>query len=264
MPGRLPVLPRLPFSAVATLIAISVLDWILAATAALVFVGWSVYRRPDATFPRPDSAKLAEAEALLRQHGGNDFAHLLFLGDKNLHWSPDRQAFIQYGQIRQRLVALGDPCGNPDAFESAILTFRDYADSYGFTPCFYEVGQARMHLFHDAGFRLFKLGESAVVDLLEYTISGKQGDSLRSSVNRARRSGARFELCEQPLDKSLWPQLKAVSDDWLTLATSMATAFTTTGGFAATRRSFTQNGEAFISPIRVMLAFPSCWLILRR
>jgi len=198
---------------------------LVAATAATVFIGWSFYRRPDAALPRPGAAQLAEAEALLQRHGGSNFAHLLFLGDKYLQWSPDRTAFIQYGQIRQRLVALGDPCGDPEAFESVILAFRDHADMYGFTPCFYEVGQARVHLYHDAGFKLFKLGESAVVDLAEFTTGGKRGEPLRSSANRARRAGARFELLEQPLDDALWPQLKAVSDDWLAAVGSAEKGF---------------------------------------
>ncbi len=172
---------------------------LVAAAVATAFIGWSFYRRPETTPDSPDAQALAEAEAVLNRYGGSEFAHLLFLGDKFLLWSPDRTAFIQYGQIRDRLVALGDPCGNPAAFDAAIIAFREHADNHDLTPCFYEISAAHMHRYHDTGFALFKLGEMAIVDLASFTTAGKRGESLRHSVNRARRGGVSFELLEQPL-----------------------------------------------------------------
>jgi phosphatidylglycerol lysyltransferase len=186
-----------------------------AAAVATAFIGWSFYQRPKITPPKPDLQALSEAEAVLNQYGGSESAHLLFLGDKFLLWSPNRKAFIQYGQIRDCLIALGDPCGNPDDLDAAIIAFRDYADRHNLTPCFYEISETHMHRYHDAGFALFKLGEVAVVALAAFTIAGKRGESLRHSVNRATRGGAEFELLEQPLSDALWPQLRAISDAWL-------------------------------------------------
>jgi len=188
---------------------------LIAATIATVFIAWSFFRRPKTIPLRPDPQTLSEAERLLHRFGGSEFAHLLFLGDKSLLWSPDRRAFVQYGQIRNRLIALGDPCGDPLSFNAAILAFREFADQHDLTPCFYEIGQTNVHRYHDTGFALFKLGETAIVDLTTFTTSGKAGESLRYSVNRARRAGAQFELLEQPMAAELWPQLRAVSDAWL-------------------------------------------------
>jgi len=188
---------------------------LIAAAVATGFAGWSFYRLPRAAPARPDVRALEEAESVLNRYGGSEFSHLLFLGDKSLLWSPDRNAFIQYGQIRDRLIALGDPCGDPEAFDAAILAFRDHADRHGLTPCLYEVSETQMHRYHDAGFALFKLGETAVVELADFTTAGKRGESLRHSVNRARRGGAEFALLEQPLGDDIWPQLRAISDAWL-------------------------------------------------
>jgi phosphatidylglycerol lysyltransferase len=188
---------------------------LVAAAAATAFIGWSFYRRPRFMPARPDSQALSETQTVLNQYGGSEFAHLVFLGDKFLLWSPDHTAFIQYGQIRDTLVALGDPCGNPDAFDSAIIAFRDYADLYDLRPCFYEVSETHMHRYHDAGFALFKLGETAMVRLDSFTLGGKRGESLRHSINRAKRGGTQFELLEQPLDPALWTELRAISAAWL-------------------------------------------------
>ena len=188
---------------------------LIATAVATTFIGWSFYQRPKTASTRPDAQSLAEAETILKQYGGSEFAHLLFLGDKFLLWSPDRKAFIQYGKIRDRLMALGDPCGDPAAFDAAIIAFRDYADRHDLTPCFYEVSETHMHRYHDAGFALFKLGETAIVELGAFTTAGKRGETLRHSVNRARRAGAEFELLDQPLGDAFWPQLRAISDAWL-------------------------------------------------
>jgi phosphatidylglycerol lysyltransferase len=188
---------------------------LIAMAVATAFIGWSLYRSPKITPSKTDTDSLAEAEAVLNTYGGSEFAHLLFLGDKSLIWSPQRRSFIQYRQIRDRLIALGDPCGDADDFGAVILEFRDYADRHCLTPCFYEISEAYMHHFHDYGFALFKLGETAMVELASFSTAGKRGESVRYSVNRARRGGVEFTLLEQPIDEALWPQLRAISDAWL-------------------------------------------------
>lgn len=188
---------------------------LVATVVATAFIGWSFYRRPMFVSAIADSDTLVEAEKVLNTYGGSELAHLTFLGDKSLLWSADHKAFIQYSTIRDRLIALGDPCGSPDAFDAAILAFRELADRHGLTPCFYEVSESRIHHYHDTGFALFKLGEAALVEVDSFTLAGKRGESLRHSVNRAKRAGAVFDLLEQPLDTALWPTLHAISDAWL-------------------------------------------------
>jgi phosphatidylglycerol lysyltransferase len=188
---------------------------LIAAVVAITFIGWSFFQRPKVKPVRPDTQALAEAETVLQQYGGSEFAHLVFLGDKFLFWSADRKAFIQYGQIRDRLIALGDPCGDPAAFDATIIAFRDYADRHDLTPCFYEISETQMHRYHDAGFALFKLGEAALVKLDGFSLAGKRNETLRHSVNRAKRSGAQVELLTQPLDERQWAELRAISDAWL-------------------------------------------------
>jgi phosphatidylglycerol lysyltransferase len=113
------------------------------------------------------------------------------------------------------LISLGDPCGNPEAFDELILAFRDYADRHALTPCFYEASETQLHRYHDAGMSLFKLGETAVVNIDGFTLAGKRGESLRHSANRARRDGARFQVLDQPLGEDVWAQLRTISDVWL-------------------------------------------------
>ncbi len=188
---------------------------LIAAMVATGFIGWSFYKRPRFVPAKPNAQALSEAERILNQFGGTEFAHLVFLGDKSILWSPDRRAFVQYGWIRDRLIALGDPCGDSGSFDSAIIAFRDLADLHDLTPCFYEIAEENVHRYHDAGFALFKLGETATVRLDAFTLSGKRGEPVRHGVNRAKRGGAHFELLTQPLDDHVWADLRKVSDAWL-------------------------------------------------
>jgi phosphatidylglycerol lysyltransferase len=123
--------------------------------------------------------------------------------------------------------ALGDPCGDPDDFDAVILAFRNYADEHDLTPCFHEISEVRMHHYHDAGFALFKLSETAMVELANFTTAGKLGEGLRQGVNRAKRGGVEFELLEHPPGDDTWSQLRTIYDLWLAELGSIEALFET-------------------------------------
>ena len=181
----------------------------------IVLLAWSLFRSARPTLQRAGVTELAEAKAVLDVHGGSSFSHLVFLGDKYLYWPPQRRSFIQYATIRDRVVALGDPCGDPAGFDEAILGFREFADMHDLVPVFYEVADQHAYRYHDAGFALFKMGEMAYVELENFSLAGRRGESLRHSVNRAKREGLSFELWSPPFDQSTWRTLRSISDAWL-------------------------------------------------
>lgn len=188
---------------------------LFAVLVALLYLAWALFRSKRPALRPPDAQMLAKVEDVLKAYGGSSFAHLAFLGDKYLFWTRSEHAFIQYGRVRDRLVALGDPCGDPAEFDEAITAFRRHADRYDFVPVFYEVSERHLHAYHDAGFALFKLGEAAVVDVDDFTLAGKRGEALRHGVNRAKREGLSFAMLEHPVDAQTWTRLQAISQAWL-------------------------------------------------
>jgi phosphatidylglycerol lysyltransferase len=178
-------------------------------------LGWLAFSMPRPRLVRPDDAALEQARSFYAERGGHEFAHLTLLGDKYLFYTPERDALIAYGTIRNRLVALGDPAGAASAVEGAVLAFRQFADRYGCVPVFYEVSEANLHLYHDHGFGLFKLGEQALVPLADFSLRGKKRDDLRSAVNRAAREGLEFSMLEHPLPEATWTELHDISTQWL-------------------------------------------------
>ena len=188
------------------------------AAAFVGLVAWMIWqafavRRPQPHLP--DRVELERARAVYQASGGGEFGHLSFMGDKALFWSGDRHAVVAYGTVRDRLVALGSPCGPGGAIRQAILDFRRFADTQDRVPVFYEVFERDLSLYHDLGFDLFKLGELAMVPLTEFTLSGKRWEDLRQAVNRAGRENLAFEVLEPPFDTVLMSELERVSDNWL-------------------------------------------------
>jgi len=182
---------------------------------ALGILGWLFFRLPRPDNSRPDNAALTVANEFLNRYGGGPFAHLVLAGDKQLFYAADERVLIPYVRIRHRLVVLGDPDGDRTVFRDAIEEFYSFADKYNLEPVFYEVSEDCLGLYHDLGFKLFKLGERALVPTATFTLAGKHRGSLRRSVHQAERAGACFEMLEHPLSEALWLELQAVSDAWL-------------------------------------------------
>ena len=161
------------------------------------------------------AVELERARAVYGAHGGGEFAHLTFMGDKHLFWAADGNAVVAYGSVRDRLVALGSPAGPESAIKRAILDFRQFADAQDRVPVFYEVLEPDLSLYHDLGFDLFKLGELATIRLDEFTLAGKRWEDLRQAVNRSVKEQLAFEMVEPPFDTVLMTEVERVSDAWL-------------------------------------------------
>ncbi len=170
----------------------------------VAWIAWGFFRAPRPDLTLPDQASLLDLREWLETHGGGSFAHLAFMGDKHLAQVAGGRALIQAARIRNRLVALGDPMGPEDALAAAILDFRDLADRYDLDPVFYEVSEEHLHIYHDTGFTLFKIGEMALVPVGSFSLSGKRNATLRHGVNHAKRAGLTVELLEHPLDAGVW------------------------------------------------------------
>lgn len=181
----------------------------------VIYLIWQslAVKRPD--LKTPERGELARALTVYREHGGGEFGHLTFMGDKHLFWSGDAHAVLAYGAVRDRLVALGSPCGPEAAIRRAVLDFRQFADAQDRVPVFYEVLEPDLSLYHDLGFDLFKLGELALIRLDEFTLAGKRWEDLRQAVNRSAKERLEFQIVEPPFDTILMNELEAVSDAWL-------------------------------------------------
>ncbi|MCH4177114.1 MAG: bifunctional lysylphosphatidylglycerol flippase/synthetase MprF [Streptococcaceae bacterium] len=159
-----------------------------------------------------------KAQDVLTQFGGNQQSHLAFLKDKQLFFyqvDGTNQAFLQFKQIQDKLIVMGDPAGNPVHFQALIEDFVNQADILGYSPIFYEVTKNQTMFLHELGFRFFKMGEEGHVNLQSFSVSGKKNRTKRSLVNQVEKAGFTMEIIQPPFDVQLIERLKAISDEWL-------------------------------------------------
>jgi phosphatidylglycerol lysyltransferase len=140
---------------------------------------------------------------------------LVFLGDKSLLFSPERDAFLMYGVQGKTWVALGDPVGNPDCTNALIRQFFGRCDDFGGIPVFYQVSKDKLHRYADFGLTFVKLGEEAFVPLDAFGLDGAERKPLRLVLNRFARSGMRFRIVPREQVETVLPEIRRVSEDWL-------------------------------------------------
>lgn len=151
--------------------------------------------------------------AILARHGRTGLAHFHLLDDKNWVFSDDREAFVGYAVVGTSAVALGEPVGPSGA--GAVEAFLRMCALNGWTPVFHQVTEDGRAPLQDAGLRLLKIGEEAIVDLASFTLDGRARKGLRSAVRRCERAGYRVVDLPHPLDARTRAALKEVSDAWL-------------------------------------------------
>ncbi|MEK5399794.1 bifunctional lysylphosphatidylglycerol flippase/synthetase MprF [Paenibacillus sp. FSL K6-2859] len=158
---------------------------------------------------------IAKLKRFLEGVQGNALTHMLFLGDKSFFWAQNDKVLLAFSRVRDKLVVLGDPLGEKSLMNEAINEFRQAADKFGLVVVFYQATPAFLSIYHEQGYRFFKLGEEALVTLNTFTLSGKKNSDLRSVSNRFEREGYVFEIATAPHAENLLRELRSVSDEWL-------------------------------------------------
>ncbi|SFJ34798.1 phosphatidylglycerol lysyltransferase [Paenibacillus sp. UNC496MF] len=162
--------------------------------------------------PQEEQAKL---RLFLEREEGNYLTHVLFAGDKHFFWASNDRVLIPYAIIRNKLVVLGDPLGQQERLSEAIQECQRFADLYDLAVVFYQVSPRNLPIYHENGYRFFKLGEEALVPLEGFTLSGKRMANLRTVKNKFDREGYRFDVLQPPHDPQLLEKLRRISQKWL-------------------------------------------------
>ena len=165
---------------------------------------------------KPEEKDIEKLKQFLKKYKGNYLTHVIFSKDKNLFWAQNDQVLLAYADISHKLVVLGDPIGDSSLFKNAIEDFQTFADKFGHTPVFYQVSEKYFPYYHENGYYFFKLGEEAVINLDNFSLSGsKHNKSLRSTKNRLEKEGFKFQVLNPPFTKYILSEIKQISDIWL-------------------------------------------------
>lgn len=183
----------------------------VAATAFLLHVGL----RAPAAFHEPDAGEIDRALAVHETSGRGTSAMMVASGDKVIFFEGER-AFCSYRVVGSYLVVFSDPsvpAGEEPAFLEALT---EHADNLDRRLIFYQIAASWLPLLHDHGFFFFKLGEEAIVDLGDFTLSGARWKPFRQAMRKVEeQEGFGFEVLAPDQVTARMADLRKASDEWL-------------------------------------------------
>lgn len=164
-------------------------------------------------------ADLTTIQTMLQNYGGGVTSGLIYLGDKEVYSYENEKGettcILQCATIGDKIIVMSEPLGKKEDHEKLISQFIEEADRLCYNIVFYEIeNEMTMHL-HDYGFQFLKFGESAVIDLQNFTLQGHSGKNLRNAVNRIEKDGYSFEVLDGPYSEEFLDTLDAISTKWL-------------------------------------------------
>ncbi|MEK7265384.1 MAG: phosphatidylglycerol lysyltransferase domain-containing protein, partial [Pseudomonadota bacterium] len=104
---------------------------------------------------------------------------LAFSGDFSFLFSDSGRSFIPYAAYGSSLFALGGPIGLADERRSLLAAFCEWADRDNLKPVIYAAPASLLPDLLDLGFKVEKIGENAVIDLVQFSLAGKARENIR-------------------------------------------------------------------------------------
>ncbi|EGD54169.1 bifunctional lysylphosphatidylglycerol synthetase/lysine--tRNA ligase LysX [Gordonia neofelifaecis] len=154
--------------------------------------------------------------ALLEVYGDDDsLGYFSTRRDKAVVFSPDGRAAITYRVEMSTAVAGGDPVGDPDSWTEAIAEFVALCETYGWHPAVLGVSTRGAEVLHAAGFNAINLGDEALMNAADFSLSGPTMKGVRGSVSRVKRLGVSVRM--RRMSELSWDEVEGVvrrADDW--------------------------------------------------
>ncbi|MFF2849827.1 phosphatidylglycerol lysyltransferase domain-containing protein [Streptomyces sp. NPDC058001] len=143
---------------------------------------------PAARLTKDDEIRL---RALLERHGQRDsLGHFALRRDKGVVFSPSGKAAVCYRVVSGVMLASGDPVGDVEAWPGAIERFMDEAKAHSWTPAVMGCSETGGEVWtRETGLDALELGDEAVVDVADFSLSGRAMRNVRQMVKRIERAG---------------------------------------------------------------------------
>jgi len=180
----------------------------------LVAVRAAFRARRKAVLGIPPAPTVDEVKTALRTSGGGTLSWMT-TWDGNSYARTPPHGIVAYQRRAGVAIVLGDPLGPPDTRGESVREFIDVAERAGLVPCFFSAGEATRAAVPE-GWRSLVVADDTIVDLPGLRFTGKQWNSVRSSLNRAGREEVAFRmtrLMDEPW--GVQQQLRAISEMWV-------------------------------------------------
>ncbi|MEO6844041.1 MAG: phosphatidylglycerol lysyltransferase domain-containing protein [Ginsengibacter sp.] len=155
------------------------------------------------------------AAILLKEYGNSSIDYFKISEDKLFFFSEIHDAFISYRIAGGFAIVLEEPvCAEENKFE-VLAEFYRQCKKMGLKVAFYRVDENSILWFNQLRKQKLIIGQEAILDAENFTLQGKDKQSLRNALNSLKKKGFGAHLHRAPLDNTLLSELKDVSDEWL-------------------------------------------------
>lgn len=173
--------------------------------------------RPEHPAARLTPEDEDQLRVLLDKHGRRDsLGHFALRRDKAVVFSPSGKAAVTYRVVSGVMLASGDPIGDVEAWPGAIERFMDEAKAHSWTPAVMGCSETGGEVWtRETGLDALELGDEAVVDVADFSLSGRAMRNVRQMVKRIERAGYETrvrrvrDLGENELDR-----IRLAAQDW--------------------------------------------------
>jgi len=143
---------------------------------------------PRARLGRADADRIRE---LLGKQGDRDsLGYFALRDDKSVIWSSTGKAAVCYRVVSGVMLASGDPIGDPEAWPGAIAPFLDEAARHAWAPAVMGCSELGAEVWcREGGLTALELGDEAIVNTADFSLSGRPMRNVRQMVNRVAKHG---------------------------------------------------------------------------
>jgi lysyl-tRNA synthetase class 2 len=152
---------------------------------------------------------------LVDAHGTDTLSPFVLRPDKSYFFSPDGRAFLAYKVVACVAVVSGDPIGDPDAIESLLSAFKEFAHERDWRVAVLGAGERCLPLYGRNGLRALYHGDEGVIAVTSFSLEGRAVRKVRQSVHRLERAGYSAAcIFAEDVDGTLAAELAEVAAEW--------------------------------------------------
>jgi phosphatidylglycerol lysyltransferase len=164
-----------------------------------------------------DPTTRARARAIAEKYGCGALLPFQLGEDKHVFSPPGSNGLVVYGLAGRTAVVLGDLIGSAETAPSVFADFLTQCRKLDRVPIVYQASSAGEATLLGAGFRMFKVGEEALIDLATFDTTGPRRANLRHTITRCRKDGVVFRYFANGIpaeESALVDDLEAIDVAW--------------------------------------------------
>ncbi|MGH3216365.1 MAG: phosphatidylglycerol lysyltransferase domain-containing protein [Trebonia sp.] len=176
-----------------------------------------LFLRPAQPRARLGAADATRIRELLARQGDRDsLGYFALRNDKNVIWSPSGKSCVCYRVVSGVMLASGDPIGDPEAWPGAIAEFLTVAARHAWRPAVMGCSELGAEVWcREGDLTALELGDEAIMNVAEFSLSGRSMRNVRQMVNRVAKAGYVAEIRRVgDIPRAELDRIIKVTDSW--------------------------------------------------